>query len=253
MMFGLIWLGVLMLSVKLKRSLAVSDSPVDKDVLKAEPPSTVAYIESVLRERTRKRNFFRPSMLNGCDRQNVFHYTQAPSMPQRQDPRIMRILDNGTKVHELLQAYLSDHSDVWFAPESRIFVEINGALVRGSCDGVLIRRSDMYRWGIEIKTINHDEFMKLSKPKKEHIAQAMIYMAVQKLYWVTIIYWDKDKQHLKEYPIPFDAVLWKQTQERIKMLKTFVDSGTLPAYDKGTCNTFFCQYVDHCREKGAPV
>jgi hypothetical protein len=95
--------------------------------------------------------------------------------------------------------------------------------------------------------------MKLSKPKKEHIAQAMIYMAVQKLYWITILYWDKDKQHLKEYPIEFDPVLWKHTQERIKTLKTFVDSDTLPAYDKGTCNTFFCTYVDHCREKGAPV
>lgn len=242
-----------MLSIKLKKSLMQAEGSVDKELLKAEPPSTVAYIDAVLRERTRERKYFRPSMLHGCDRQNVFHYTRAPSKPQRQEPRMMRILDNGTAVHEVLQGYLSDHPDVWFAPESRILVEINDAWVRGSCDGVLIRRSDGYRWGIEIKTIAHDEFMKLSKPKKEHIAQAMIYMAVQKLYWITIIYWDKDKQHLKEYPIAFDPVLWKQTQERIKHLVSYVNANTLPEYDKSTCNTFFCQYVDHCRTKGAPV
>ena len=222
-------------------------------LLQQEPPSVVMAIEQVLDKRKVHLNFFRPSMLQGCDRANVFYYNHAPSEPQQMDNRIQRILDNGTAVHEVLQKYLADHPDVWFAPESRVLVKVGGALVRGSCDGVMIRRSDLYRWGVEFKTINHEEFEKLKGPKPAHVLQASLYARLQGLYWITVVYWDKDKQHLKEYPVKYDPERWKDLQARVRHLKGFVDRGEIPEYNRKTCDTTFCSHVRYCREMGAPV
>lgn len=233
-----------------KSPIAISNPQTDKE----PPPSLIGLIDDVLERKTHKLNFFRPSMLGGCDRANVFHYMNAPYHPSRQNPRMMRILDNGTVVHELIQKYLADHPEWWFAPESRIYVDIDGAWIRGSCDGVLIRRSDGYKFGIEIKTINHDEWLKLTKPKEGHVFQAGIYANVQKLTWVTVLYWDKNTQNLKEYPIKCrKSHYWENMKARVKELKGFIDRGELPRYDPSKCSTDFCNFVDFCRKKGAPV
>ena len=163
---------------------------------------------------------------------------------------MLRILDNGTKVHEILQSYLADHPEWWFAPESRVLVEVEGAMIRGSCDGVLIRRSDGYRVGIEIKSKAHGAFMKLTKPEPNHVMQAMIYARLQKLHWIVILYWDKDKQHMKEFPVEYDASYWRDFRARVRELKGYVDRGELPKFDPDRCDPTFCQYVDHCTKKG---
>lgn len=235
---------------------ALSDSPsAPRAVPRSdeEPPSVERIIDDVLESQGEDHHFFRPSMLFGCDRANVFHYTHAPSHPQRQDPRMKRILINGTLVHEALQSILANHPEYWFAPESKVHVQVGDALIRGSCDGVLIRRSDGYRWGIEIKSIKHDKFIKLTKPEKGHVFQARIYQRLQKLHWITVLYWDKDTQYLKEFNVPYDADHWGEVRGRVSELKGFIDRRVLPKYDASTCDKFFCQFQDHCRKKGAPV
>lgn len=226
------------------------ETPSLRELLRQTPPSVVAIIDDQLERQVKKINFFRPSMLHGCNRANVMHYRQSPFHPSRQDPRMLRILDNGSAVHTVLQKYLADHPEWFFAPEARVFMEVEGALIRGSCDGVLIRRDDGYRVGIEIKSIAHAAFMKLTKPKPWHVDQARIYMRLTGLYWIVIVYWDKDKQHLKEFPVRYDAAAWKKTRRRIKELKAMVDSGKLPDFDPETCNPTFCQYVDYCKKRG---
>ena len=220
------------------------------DLDRERPPSISGLIEEVLEQKTQRRVFFRPSMLHGCNRQNVFHYREAPYHPSRQDPRMMRILDNGTKVHEVMQAYLADHPEWWFAPESRVYRRVNGAWIRGSCDGVLIRRSDGYKCGIEIKSMAHAEFMKLTKPKEWHIKQASIYARLQRLHWIVVIYWDKDKQHLKDYPVEYDKKAWLETKSRVKFLKGYIDREELPPFDPSQCDPTFCNYVDYCKKRG---
>lgn len=225
-------------------------APSMKELMREEPPSLAGIIDDQLERKIQKFHFFRPSMLHGCDRANVFHYRQSPYHPSRQDPRMQRILDNGSAIHEVIQGYLADHPEWFFAKEARALVEVDGALVRGSCDGVLIRRDDGYRFGIEIKTKAHAAFMKLTKPDPWHVVQASIYARLMGLYWITIIYWDKDKQHLKEFPVEYDASRWKAIRKRVRYLKKFVDSGTLPEFDATTCDPTFCQYVDYCTKKG---
>jgi hypothetical protein len=205
-------------------------------------------------ERESRRGFFRPSGLFGCDRQNVFQYLQVQEGPSRIDNRLRRILDNGSAIHDLIQdEYLSKHPDFWFVKEPKVWLKIRGAWVKGSCDGVIIRRTDMFRWGVEIKTINHDEFMRLAKPKEEHVFQASIYMNMQDLPWITIMYWDKDKQHMKEFHVQRKKASWTEVEDRIEYLHSFVKKKSLPKYDRATCNTTFCRHVERCRKNGAPV
>jgi hypothetical protein len=220
-----------------------------------EPPSIIPIIEHrAVHDRMERKGFFRPSALFGCDRQNVFYYKLVREEPANIDNRLRRVLDNGTAVHSLIQdEYLSVHPDYWFVKEPKVWLKVRGAWIRGSCDGVLIRRKDMYRWGVEIKSITHDEFMRLTKPKEDHVFQASVYMNMQKLPFITIIYWDKDKQHLKEYHVKRKKAVWSEVEDRVEYLHSFVESGKLPRYDKATCNKTFCRYVKTCRKHGAPV
>lgn len=241
--------------LKLAAALGVAserEEPTEASLAEA-PPSVEGLIDDVLTRRTEKLHFFRPSMLGGCDRANVFHYMNAPFHPQRQNPRLLRILDTGSATHELVQGYLGDLHEWWFVKEARILVHVGNALVRGSCDGVLIRRRDLYRFGLEIKTINHEDFIKLTKAKPQHVFQALLYCHLQKLPWIVIVYWDKDKQHIKEYPIRAEKSAWLETKARVKELYGYVERRELPEYDESTCDTSFCQFVDFCRKKGAPV
>src|SRR5690606_22369345 len=145
----------------------------------------------------------------GCDRQNVFHFQMVKPGGQKLDGRMLRVLDNGTAVHDLVQdRYLAKHPDFWFVKEPKVTITISGAPIRGSCDGVIIRRRDMYRFGIEIKSSNHEEFMRLTKAKQMHVLQASLYMHIPDLPWITVVYWDKDKQHLKEYPVRASKEVW---------------------------------------------
>lgn len=215
------------------------------------PPSLIGIIDDLLELKTKKIPHFRPSGLFGCDRSNVFYFKQVSWHPSRQDPRMMRILDNGTAVHSVVQGYLSDHPDWFFAPEARGLLEVfPGVWLRGSCDGVLIHRRDGRRVGLELKTKGHEAFLSLTKPDPAHVSQARVYMRLMRLEWIVILYWDKDKQFLKEFPVKYDPKEWKKTKARVKHLHSFVESGELPEFDPKTCSPDFCQYVDVCKKRG---
>lgn len=230
-------------------------------LLEQEPPSICDIVDESIRLQQQHPRFFRPSMLGGCDRQNVFHYAQAPWEPQPQDLRMQKILDNGTGVHEVVQDfYFAKHPDYWFCKEPKVYREVGGTLIRGSCDGVFIRRRDGYRFGVEIKTIAHDSFMRLATPLEKHVFQASIYMVLQDLRWIVVYYWDKDKQNHRDYPVRFNPAHWRKTVKRVQSLRRmadrFIESPDmkhLPRYVPSSCQTGFCNYVGYCRKMGAPV
>lgn len=247
--------AALLKGLKLKPKSSKKEKTHLRVVRDDEPPSLVEIVESyAARQRTARTGFFRPSMLFGCDRANVFHYQMVREEEQKHDGRMVRILDTGSALHELIQdKYLSSHPDYWFVKEPKVDLVIHGARVKGSCDGVMIHRRSMYKWGIEIKTINHEEFMRLVKPKDEHVFQANIYMTLQQLKYMTIFYWDKGASHIKEFHVRRSKTLREELQERLEYLMEYVEGDELPEYDKGTCNKSFCRYVRHCRKMGAPV
>ena len=215
-----------------------------------ELPSVDGLINEVLELRTMKRDFFRPSMLYGCDRANYFHYTCAPSHPSRPTPKLSKILDNGTAVHEVVQGYLRDHPEWWFAAESRVNAQIEGLNLRGSCDGVLIRRSDLYRFSVEIKTISTNQFIKLTKAKPGHVSQALTYASQHGLDATKIVYWDKNTHDIKEYDHFVTPAVKRGLKERVRHLKVYVEKGKLPEFDFDQCSPELCTYYDLCRSKG---
>ena len=239
---------------KLRLSIFGKKPTDDDDIQDQKPPSVECLIDQVLQAKTVRSHFFRPSGISNCDRQNVFHYMDAPQNPQQQNPRMMRILDTGTKTHEQIQGYLANHPDYFAAPETKIRMHVGKSLVLGSCDEVLVRRKDGYRFAMDFKTKGNDGFMRLTGPDDAHVDQLSIYMKGVGVKWGVIVYWNKDKQTIKEYPFRLDPVRWARIEKRYEYLYGFVERKELPEYDPKTCDTGgFCSYREHCRKMGAPV
>jgi hypothetical protein len=232
-----------------------AEVPADLDLLKQRPPSVMSLIDDTLAAREEDLHYFRPSMLSGCRRANVFHYQHAPTNPQRVGATMQKHLDVGTALHGVVQQYLEEHPGCFFAPEAKVYLP--QLRIRGSCDGIIFRRKDMYRWGLEIKTTTHDKFQKLTGPLEDHVRQASIYARISGVWWITILYWDKDKQHMREYPVPYNPTYWKEeVVDRVQELIGYVDANELPAYDREECaeSLSFCSFSDHChRLLGRPV
>lgn len=239
------------------RTIPPSPHPGDLALLKQEPPSVVRAINEVLGTRDEDYRFFRPSMLHGCDRANVFHHLRAPMNQPQIGAMLHKVLDNGTAIHSVIQGYLADHPGLFFAPETKVYLpELH---IRGSCDGVLTERKTGYRWGLEVKTINKRDFEKLTGPLEKHVAQASIYARLTGVWWITILYWSKDGGHsLREYHVPYDPARWEALTARAKELygyvRAFEESGedpdTLPAFDQAVCddNLKFCRSSAHCHK-----
>lgn len=220
---------------------------------KQPPPSVVSLIDQVLDKREHLHPpFFRPSMVFDCDRKNVYHYLQVKQEGTSYGAKLQRILDTGTKLHELLQGYLAQHEGIFFVPEVKVSATLGerNAFIQGSCDGLIIRRSDGHKSVLEIKTIAPKSFETLKAPIPKHIGQAMIYARLLGVYYVTFLYFDKGGQAFKEFVVPADDARWDAFVERLDHLKDFADKGKLPMYNKSTCSTDFCRYVEQCRKDG---
>lgn len=220
-----------------------------------EPPSTVDIIESVLVAETEETHFLAPSGLFKCPRACVFQYRNAHRGRAPISPKLNRIMDEGNHVHSILQRYLgNERHKYWFIPEAKNFCVIDGVNVSGSCDGILIRRSDGYRWAIEIKSISDNGWEKLkTSPESEHAKQGTLYAMSQKIWWVTILYWNKNSQELREYPIPVTNTRYEKIKARIAALKPYVldpKGKSLPQFVQSQCNTMFCKFIKVCEQNG---
>lgn len=209
-------------------------------------------------------SYFRPSMLHGCDRANVFHYINAPYKPPPQNPKMQRTLDMGTALHDLIQGYLMHSYDYFFVKEARSRLSINGVVVQGSTDGVLIDRVTNKRYCVEIKTMEGDAYRAVGKAKAEHVDQAMNYAVANDCEGIIFLYWDKNRSLVKQYYVPIGEAQAKRVRrdnaKRVLKLKAYADKydetldpETLPPYNKSTCNKSFCGYIRYCRKMGAPV
>ncbi len=112
-----------------------------------------------------------PSGIGGCMRASYYNRCFAKKTNANDDPRSLRILNNGTFVHERLQGYLKE-AGVLLLDEAPVFnVEYE---VMGNTDGLL---KDGDRLSIlEIKSINSNGFNALTDAKPEHKLQASLYM-----------------------------------------------------------------------------
>lgn len=174
----------------------------------------------LLREDSDRRDGrFHPSDLAGefCARAWVL-YNHHPDGKTVRDgswtPRLKRILDNGTHLHQRVQGYFADMGILWgrwwaldqdnayhdgFHPAQyghtkhvwrygEVELRHDPDNILGSTDGLLkidaswvgaapVKRKDYYKLGLEIKSINSYGFKWLNnEPKPHHQEQALIYM-----------------------------------------------------------------------------
>lgn len=122
-------------------------------------------------ESDRAVNVNSPSQVMRCKRANFLLRT-GEGVSTVIEPRTQRIFDNGTYMHERIQAYLKAEGTLVMDECPCIDEEMN---IQGNTDGIL--RMTPYDYAIlEIKSINSNGFTKLKDAKEEHKHQAMVYM-----------------------------------------------------------------------------
>lgn len=195
-----------------------------------------------------------PSGLTGCARQAVYSYTGVPVSDQK-DVRSIRIMDNGTRMHEEIQAALTAA-----VPGTLLEVKVDFGGVKGSCDALMpvgdgveadadAGLKPLYELQ-EYKSIspNGKRFLK-GEPKPEHAQQARIYhwaltgMGYMLDDVIRIVYMDRDDWSIKEYLIdPFTSEQAEAFEAFIAVLDNHVEEETLP--ERMPDDFWLCRYCD---------
>ncbi len=113
-----------------------------------------------------------PSQIGNCLRSRYYARTGAEADPNTIDGRQRRIFDNGTGVHERLQAYLKKQGMLLADEIPVLNVEHN---IQGHTDG-LLRLSSAEVGILEIKSINSNGYSNLKSAKDNHKLQGLTYV-----------------------------------------------------------------------------
>lgn len=109
---------------------------------------------------------------NDCLRARYYSRTKTQADSNTIEPRTRRIFDNGTKVHERLQAYLVEQGILMMEEVPVLDIDLN---IQGHTDGI-IKLSKTERAVIEIKSINSNGFSSLKDARADHKKQGLVYL-----------------------------------------------------------------------------
>lgn len=131
------------------------------------------YLMTIGEDRSRRHGWNHPSAFHQCLRSQ--YYDRVGKIPNNSviAPRVRRIFENGQDVHDRLQLFLTK-AGILLQDEAPIFS--SDLEVLGNTDGIIKLGKGL--GVLEIKSINHCDFIKLVEPKPEHIRQVSIYMYV---------------------------------------------------------------------------
>lgn len=225
------------------RMVEPSPGPVNLEV--RAYPALTAILDKYLMDlsyapNTRKSHCIHPSeiSISSCDRRIAYSLMGTEGVDIIQ-PSLRRIFDVGNVYHDVVQTSLG-----WRYPNFK--PEIHAAhkdlKIYGHCDGSLDHE------GIEIKSMSSAQFVKLSRPKSDHLVQGTIYAATVGLDFMTYIYINKATAEIKTYKLPVDRQLWHTVAKRAASIVAAVKSGELPPPIEGKDGTCFrCKYQATCK------
>lgn len=207
-----------------------------------------------------RQGYFHPSGVGACRRKQVYEYIRAPFIPTL-DPDSLEIFDMGHAIHELVGRKLSDVGrvlrpknigydlklEVPFDPRTdRLFTDLG---IGGTCDGVIEIWTDDWRQRaiLEAKSINKDNFEKLSAPKTEHLMQAHLYAYRFDCPIIYVWYYCKNNSKRRVYASPFNAKVFDAAIDYFEQLMRHVEAGTLPERDEDYYNCPRCEYRNVCQ------
>lgn len=184
----------------------------------------------------------------GCQRMLYYKYLGADSQSYWTPQGRMR-LDAGSAIHEVVQKYLdgmgaseyvrfSDFkSEVWL-PRAGMGHRFN---LSGRLDGLY--RILEYRYVLEIKTISDKIFHSMASPKKEHVTQAMVYMACFDIPVANMLYISFEPSlPKKEFMVQFDPEYWEAITDKLDYVVKCAEEGPAPAREG---NAFWCNTCDY--------
>lgn len=215
-----------------------------------EPPSVVAELQQCILDDQKmlETPFFRPSGIGGCMREGYYTYLKARKDAQHLEPRVQLIFDMGSAIHEVVQKWFSRSHRFFVAPE--VHVWIPKLEVFGHVDIVLIQRESLYRFMVEVKSINNDGFNRIAKPKQDHVDQANLYAGLLGFPWFTILYFNKDNQATREFKCRFNKNNFNESLEWCGEIKRHFLKKTVPPYDARACDEQKCAFVSLCKKAG---
>jgi CRISPR/Cas system-associated exonuclease Cas4 (RecB family) len=215
---------------------------------------------------------FYPSSCGRCSRAIVYQMSGYPK--PEMDARSLLILSNGTSFHERMEAIMGG-AGIMIAPELSISskeLNISGrsdAIIKNHLDHetneVIVTLTDpegkvVYEGPesevliVELKSINQrgfDWITKKQEHKEEHELQLQLYMYLTGIRQGILLYENKNKQELAEFPIKYDQKKVDFVVNKIKTVNKHVEDGTLPPreYVKTDFECRYCEYADICWPK----
>jgi CRISPR/Cas system-associated exonuclease Cas4 (RecB family) len=232
-------------------------------------PKIEAYLEDLnLEENDRALGVFSASDLGnktgrslcgnyhiGCARLLYYRYIEVEPR-DKIPPRLRRIFDTGSKVHEQLQGYLhiiAEQLDAeTFVDEAACNMENSEVAssydIDSTTDGIwTITVPDLeLRYGLEIKSMKDELFKKLNGAEPYHVVQSMVYMACLDLPFMVVLYYNKNDSSMAEFVVQFDDKMWDAIAEKINHVRRCAVDEEEPEREVGFhCRT--CRYAYICK------
>ena len=170
------------------------------------------------------------------------------------------IFDLGHCIHGIIQhewhEVCKGTPGLHFEDEVQISPKLGGVAARynifSHTDGIFtFTHNDVayLRVGLEIKTMNPDEYKSLSVPKEEHIEQAHVYMATLDVPFFWFMYVNKSNAQRTEskgaFLIRWNPYVWQKIEQTIVSTEAIVAAGAMPERTEGYgCTT--CSYSWSC-------
>ena len=159
----------------------------------------------------------------------------------------LRIFQIGNMLHDYMTELLHKSKDVASIRSEqpiKILLEPPGCVIHGTYDDLVTFKDG--------RTILVDEksaknLFYITKPKKDHLMQLMLYMKVMGVENGQISYISKNTFQIKDFAVKFDEVLYREAVERAKKLHYFLMESVLPpaeAKEKKEMS-WLCNYCLH--------
>lgn len=195
-----------------------------------------------------------PSAMGHPCLKKIYYEMVGAMKVEHVEPKLRLIFDLGHAIHHMFQTYGKNgawgpkyEAEVAVSSESHELAD--ELMIEGHADAEnFLLITDIpnspydYEVGVvhEYKSMNHDAFVKLTRPKPEHKQQAMIYSAVLDRPVTVFLYLDKNTQDMADFPVAFDPELWSVLKNKAQTLISYYDRREPPKGDVGY----------HCRDCG---
>ena len=172
--------------------------------------------------RPRKR-VIRPSEIGYCERKIVLSILNVFTEPPPK-PRVLRILDNGHKVHNRYLRHYIDRIEgiTVLNVEDNFRDEFHW--LKGSPDAVIADKTTGVKYVFELKSCKASDFTALQKPMEVHEAQVRTYMHLTKIDQAIVFYENKNTQETKEFLLTADETKTRELLDKCDRIIQYVEN-----------------------------